>query len=292
MIISPENKQKFKEALKKGSNPFEVTGITSDTEIWTPTGKLHVAGIHQHVVDKAVGLISRVRIRDLEKASIAIVGSRGLGKSYCIKRIWRELVSRDTALFTYIPPCNHPLVHYHIRFQICEDLNRSDNDLKLTQWQGLAAQLIHKLEGSVHQDRYQEEINRCHNPNNLASYIKSKIQTSKYVEFFDDLAESITDLYSDLDLDFLKACLFMLFRGTKISQIALAWLRGDDHPSIKTAGLPEYTEAKERVRDIWILKQLGRVTKIVEKPIILCFDQVEDWQPDPTQGYTSPQRVA
>ncbi len=91
------------------------------------------------------------------------------------------------------------------------------------------------------------------------------------------------EIKPELDPDFVKAVLFLLFKNDRHGTAALAWIKGEDHPNIKDLlGLPEYSVQDER--SIWMMEQICKVAEVAALPVLICFDQLDSAQPDAETG--------
>ncbi|MFM7371361.1 MAG: hypothetical protein ACKO2Z_26925, partial [Sphaerospermopsis kisseleviana] len=64
-------------------NPFSLTPVVSDTEVW---GEVitNLPGLNQHIDERIFDAITEVRKKYSPKIGIAIKGDRGTGKSHII----------------------------------------------------------------------------------------------------------------------------------------------------------------------------------------------------------------
>lgn len=291
MIAEKDKYTLFLEARSRGSNPFKQESVISATEVW---GKVmtDLPSLNQHIDETIACAIDQVKHQRDSAIGIAIKGDRGTGKSHVINRVWHNICKDKIALFSYIPPCMNPAeIDSHVRFNICRDFQKVDNQ-GITQWQKLAAFLIGELKHSSAHQKYQNLIERSGQPDDLRDYIIQNVRSLDYATFFDDLTEAILEKYNSLDFDFLKATLFTLFKNRKIAQVALAWLRGEDHPSIRDAGLPTCTKQQQAQREIQVISQISKLAEIVSMPIVICFDQLDAVGTDPNSGDSKAQSIA
>lgn len=281
----------FVAARKQSPNPFSLEHVISANEVWGEVmADLH--DLNQHIDQRVDRAIVEVKQKFSKKIGITIKGDRGTGKSHVIHRIWKGIEQNNGAFFSYLPPCQNPnRIDSHVRLNLCIDFARQDIH-GITQWQKLAVAIISTLRGTEFEQDYQECIDKCDEPEQLRKYITSSVEKAKLEEFFDGLTEAILESQSELDFNFLKAVLFTLFKNAKLAQIGLAWLKGEDHPSIKQAGLPEYSEEQQDGRSIWIIQQICNLAEVVSKPVVICFDQVDCYTPNSDTGDSKVQVVA
>jgi Cdc6-like AAA superfamily ATPase len=268
-----------------------LESVIGAEEVW---GKVmtNLPSLNEHIDLKVSQAIQQISRKDSNKIGIAIKGDRGTGKSHVIHRIWRNVQSEGSALFSYIPPCDDPAnADMHIRLNLCNDLQKAD-DHGITQWQKLAASIIGSLDGTEYETKRRELINRACKPENLRKYILATVPRADLESFFNDLVEEILEVHSNLDFDFLKASLFTLLRITSPANIALSWIRGENHPQIKITGLPECDSSQQASRSIQVIHQICKLSEISSKPVIICFDQLDTWKPDAITGNSKAQTVA
>ncbi|MBW4541189.1 MAG: hypothetical protein KME43_18935 [Myxacorys chilensis ATA2-1-KO14] len=251
-----------------------------------------LSSLNQHVDQKITQAIIEIRQKFSKKVGIAIKGDRGTGKSHVIHRIWKNIERDGQAVFSYIPPCKNPnRIDSHVRVSLCLDFNRQDA-YGITQWQKLAAAAISTLKGTEYEKEYKEYVEKCDQPDLLRKYIIATVAKSEIENFFDNLTENILENQPELDFNFLKAALFTLFKNLKVAQVGLAWLKGDDHPYIKQAGLPEYSADQQDQRSIWIIQQVCKLAEVVRAPVVICFDQLDSVEPNLETGDSKAQVVA
>ena len=291
MIVDQDPYLLFQNARKNSPNPFQLESVIAAEEVW---GKVmtNLPSLNEHIDQKISQAIKQVSHKDSSKVGIAIKGDLGTGKSHAIHRIWRNIQSSGDALFSYIPPCSDPeSVDMHVRYNLCADLQKKD-DKGIMQWQKLAASIIGSLAETEYGVTHKELIDRAHSPEELRKYISTTVAVTELENFFNDLVENLLEIHSDLDFDFLKATLFTLFRTTKIANIALSWIRGENHPQIKNAGLPECDPSQQVNRSIQVINQICKLSEIFSHPVIICFDQIDSWAPNTKTGDSKAQTVA
>lgn len=291
MKIDQEAHNLFIHARQSSPNPFSLESVISSDEVWGDV-IADLQTLNQHVDQTVLSAISEVRQKLSKKVGVAIKGDRGTGKSHVIHRIWKTIEHEGHAFFSYIPPCKNPSrIDSHVRVSLCQDFNRPDSE-GLTQWQKLAAAIIYTLKESDYEQEYQEYLARCHDPEQLRKYILASIPKAEIPLFLDNLTEAVLESQTNLDFDFVKAVLFTLFKTTKAAQIGLAWLKGDDHPSIKGAGLPLYSPEQQDQKAIWIIQQVAKLAEVVYKPVVICFDELDSAGSDHHSGDSKAEVVA
>jgi hypothetical protein len=291
MIVDQDPYVLFQKARENSPNPFQLESVIAAEEVW---GKVmtNLPSLNEHIDQKIRQAIKQVSDKDSSKVGIAIKGDLGTGKSHAIHRIWRNIQASGDALFSYIPPCSDPeSVDMHVRYNLCADLQKKD-DKGITQWQKLATSIIGSLAGTDYAVTHKELIDRAHSPEELRKYISTTIPITNLENFFNDLVENLLEVHSDLDFDFLKATLFTIFKTTKLANIALSWIRGENHPQTKNAGLPEYDPSQQVNRSIQVINQICKLSEIFSHPVIICFDQIDSWAPNTKTGDSKAQTVA
>jgi hypothetical protein len=283
MIATKEPYALFEEARKEGPNPFVKDRVIAAEEVW---GEIisDLPSFNYHIDQKINQAIVEIRQKYINKVGIAVKGERGTGKSHSIRRIWKKIEKEGGALFSYISPCSNPKsIDAHVRFHLVESFTHEDSE-SVTQWQRFAATLILTLKNTDYEETYQEYIERCNQPNELRKHIKKTINSSNLVDFFGALAEAILEEQSGLDYYFTKAVLLSLLGTALNSQIALSWIKGEDNPEIRKAGLPEYSPEQQQARNIWVIKQICKLAEVASMPVIIWFDQAEGWGADVESG--------
>ncbi|MGI8504914.1 MAG: hypothetical protein ACR2LR_27875, partial [Hassallia sp.] len=244
-------------------------------------------------IDKAVfSAIFEVRQKYSSKIGIAIKGDRGTGKSHVIHRIWKNIAQQGGSVFAYIGPCSNPKrINSHVRFYLADSFNHQDVQ-GVTQWQKLAATVISTLKGTDFEEQYRPYIERCNNPNELKKYIIANQPKDKRKDFFDELVEAILENQPDIDFDFLKALLFLLLNNVKDARIAFAWIQNGDHPELREVSLPEFSPEQQEDKSIWMIQQICKLAEIASLPVLICFDQIDNFGTDSDSGDSPPETVA
>lgn len=291
MSVTQDPYALFSVARQNSPNPFSLEHVISANEVWGEV-MADLPDLNQHIDQKINQAIVEVRKKFSKKIGITITGDRGTGKSHVIHRIWKNIESQGDAFFSYLPPCPNPnRIDSHVRLNLCTDFARQDAH-GVTQWQKFAGAVISTLKGTEFEADYQEYINQCDQPSKLRKLILDNIGKPNVENFLDGLTEAILENQPDLDFNFLKAVLFTLFKPLKLAQVGLAWLKGDDHPSIRQAGLPEYSAEQQDDRAVWIIQQVCQLGEVVSKPVVICFDQVDCYIPNTETGDSKAQVVA
>ncbi|MBW4520212.1 MAG: hypothetical protein KME16_10995 [Scytolyngbya sp. HA4215-MV1] len=291
MSVTQDSHALFAAARQNSPNPFSLEHVISANEVWGDV-MADLTDLNQHIDQKINQAITEVRQKFSRKIGITMKGDRGTGKSHVIHRIWKNIEREGDAFFAYLPPCKNPSrIDSHVRVNLCTDFARQ-NARGITQWQKFAVAIISTLKGTEFESEYQQYIDQCDEPDYLKKFILENVGKSNLESFFDNLTEAILENQPELDFNFLKAVLFTLFKNSKLAQVGLAWLKGDDHPSIKQAGLPEYTSEQQDDRAVWVIEQICKLGEVVAKPVVICFDQVDCYEANTETGDSKAQVVA
>ncbi|MFB2917144.1 hypothetical protein [Aerosakkonema funiforme] len=280
----------FDEARNEGPNPFKLKTIVTADEVWNNV-VTDLSSLNHHVDQTIYKAISEVRQKYSNKIGIAIKGDRGTGKSHVIHRIWKTIEREAGAVFAYIPPFNNAnRIDYHVRLHLSLSFNHQDAR-KVTQWQRLAAAMIATLKGTEFEQEYQPYLEKCDRPEELRKYIIAMQPQAQRYQFINDLVQAI-EKPPELDPNFLKAVLFLLFKTDLMAQIGMTWIQGTDHPKTKESGLPEFSQEDQDTRSLWIVQQICTVAGIASLPVLICFDQLDSATGNNDNGDSPAQTVA
>jgi Cdc6-like AAA superfamily ATPase len=281
----------FDKARQESANPFRLKSVISANEVWGDV-ITDLPGLNQHIDERIFDAITEVRKKYSSKIGIAIKGDRGTGKSHVIYRVWRKITQEGDSVFAYISPCTNPKrINSHVRFYLSDSFTYQDSQ-GITQWQKLAAAAINTLKGTEFEDKYRSYIEKCHSPNELRKYIVASQNKTTLLGFFDELVEAILENQTGIDVNFLKALLFLLLKNAIIAQIALAWIKGEDNSEIKKIGLPEFLFAEKEDKSIWMMEQICKLAEIASLPVVICFDQLDSAGTDNDSGDSPAQSIA
>ncbi len=264
----------FEEARKQQPNPFKLKPIVSANEVWAQV-VTNLDDLNQQVDQTIYRAISEVRQKYSDKIGIAVRGDRGTGKSHTIHRIWKTLERDGGAVFAYIPQfTNASRIDSHVRFHL--SLSFKHQDVRgVTQWQQLAASMIATLKGTEFEEKYQPYIEKCNHPEELRRYLIQNLSQAQRFEFIDEVIEAILESQHDLDFNFLRAVLFLIFKSDAIAQIGMAWIQGIDHPETRKRGLPEFSQQEQDAKSIWFIEQICKLAGVSSRPVLICFDQLD-----------------
>ncbi len=236
------------EIIQREVNPFDsVTFRTGNfwTENQQPSSAT-VESIHQEAIIQIRDTLQHV-IRDRCTRSILLTGDSGCGKSYLLSRLKKNLNNR--AFFVYIEPC---LVQDYI-------------------WRHT---LGHTVDGLMHIPEGEKESQLLLWLKGLSAYsdggIKKRILGAKN-HFIHELRNIYpTGIYQPRDF---FAVLYEL-ANPDLYFSACDWLRGNSisEDELKLLGVSSMIDTEEAAKGI--IGNFGQISAD-NKPIVLCFDQVE-----------------
>ncbi len=238
----------LKEIIQQEVNPFDsVTFRTGN--FWTEENNstiVTVKSIHQSAITQVQNTLQQV-IRDNRTRSILLTGDSGCGKSYLLNRLKKTL--NDRAFFAYVEPCpsSDSIWLHTLRYTVDSLMHVPEGEKE--------SQLILWLKGlSAYKD----------------GGIKKKILGAKN-HFIHELRSTYpTGIYQPKDF---FAALYAL-TNPDLYFSACDWLQGNSisEDDLKLLGVNSIIDAEESARGI--LGNFGRISAD-NKPIVLCFDQVE-----------------
>ncbi len=281
----------FEEARKQTPNPFRLKPIVSADEVWGEV-VTNLPDLNQQVDQTIYRAISEIRQKYSDKIGIAIRGDRGTGKSHTIHRIWKTIEREGGSVFAYIPQCiNASRIDYHVRFNLSLSFKRQDIR-GVTQWQQLAASMIATLRGTEFEEKYQPYLEKCNHPEELRKYLIQNLSPDQRFQFINEVIEAILESQNELDFNFLKAVLFLLFKTAPMAQVGMAWIQGIDHPETRQMGLPEFSQKEQEEKSIWFIEQICKLAGVSSRPVLICFDQLEQPNAGSDCGDSTAQVVA
>ena len=238
----------LKEIIQREVNPFDSVTFTTGN-FWTEDkqpSSATVESIHQSAIDQIQNTLQSV-IRDNNTRSVLLTGDSGCGKSYLLSRLKKTL--NDCAFFVYIEPC---LVNDYI-------------------WRHT---LRHTVDGLMHIPEGEKESQLLLWLKNLSAYkdggIKKRILGAKN-HFIHELRSIYpTGIYQPQDF---FTVLYSL-ANPDLYFSACDWLRGNSvsEDELKLLGVSSTIDTEEAAKGI--IANFGRIATD-NKPIVLCFDQVE-----------------
>jgi hypothetical protein len=238
----------LEQIIQKEINPFDsVTFRTGNfwTEDKQPSSAT-VESIHQEAVTQIQDVLQNV-IKDSRTRTVLLTGDSGCGKSYLLSRLKKTLNER--AFFAYIDPSpnNDHIWRHTLRYTVDSLMHIPEGEKE--------SQLLLWLKG-------------------LSAYcgggIKKKILGAK-THFIHELASIYpAGIYQARDF-------FAVLYGLTNPDLyfsACDWLRGNSisEDDLKLLGVNSIIDSEEAARGI--LGNFGRIAAD-NKPIVLCFDQVE-----------------
>jgi hypothetical protein len=285
----------FQEACEKVANPFEIKPIITGSDIWNDI-PIEISSFHE---DEAKLIYKQIRqIPQIEKVGILLSGDGGSGKSHLLRRVREFLEQEHSGLFAYIPPVTEPSrPDYHVRFHIIESFEQQNAD-GFSQWERLAANLIKTLKDQT----YKEYQSRANQPAVLRKYISNNHKYMTHFElmgFVSKLAGAIAKQHS-INKDCVSAVLLILFDIDFISynlfddarEGAKCWLRGaDNEEKINAAKLPKYSLNEQQTISVPLIADICKLAKAAAMPVVICFDQLENFTPSFDCPYTPSQVV-
>ncbi|MEQ9670134.1 ATP-binding protein [Coleofasciculus sp. G2-EDA-02] len=236
------------EIIKQEVNPFDpVTFKTGNFWLADKQTTATVDSIHQDEINQIANVL-RLVIRDQYTRTVLLEGDSGSGKSYLLGRLKRKL--KPYAFFVYIDPwTDNQYIWRHTLREMVDSLMKKPagkNDSQLSLWlKGLSA----FRDRSMIKNILGERGLFIHN---FKSTYPSGIYQAR--EFFGVLyALTKPDLYS----------------------LGCDWLRGENlaQDDFKALGVSKSIDSEDAARGI--IGNFGRISAST-KPILLCFDQVEN----------------
>ena len=238
----------LKEIIQREVNPFDSVTFTTGN-FWTDdkqSSKATVESIHQSAITQIETILQSV-IKDNHTRSVLLAGDSGCGKSYLLSRLKKTL--NDRAFFVYIEPC---LVNDYI-------------------WRHT---LRHTVDGLMHVPEEEKESQLLLWLKGLCAYkdngIKKWILGAKN-HFIHEL-RSIYPAGIYQPRDFFTVLYSLANPDLYFS--ACDWLRGNNisEEELKLLGVGSVIDTEEAAKGI--IANFGRISTD-NKPIVLCFDQVE-----------------
>ncbi len=286
----------FQEACERIANPFQVKPIITGSDIWGDI-PIEVSTLHQEAAKTIFKQI--YQINQTEKIGILISGDAGIGKSHLLRRIRESLETENRGVFAYIPPVTEPSrPDYHVRFHLIESFERQNRE-GLTQWERIAIGLIKNLKDQT----YKEYNTRASEPLLLKEYISDSHKFMTHFElmnFLSKFAGVIAKQYS-INKDCVIALLLLLFEidfpsdnlFTEAREGAKCWLRGaDNEEKVNAAKLPKYALSEQQSLSVPLIADICKLAKAASLPVVICFDQLENFTPSFDCPYTPSQVVA
>lgn len=236
----------LQEIIQKEVNPFDSRTFATGNFWKDDRVTVAIESIHQSAITKVQHTLEDVR-RDNYTRSILLTGDSGCGKSYLLSRLKKKL--NPHAFFVYIEPCpsNDYIWRHTLRYTV---------------------------DGLMHVPEGESESQLLLWLKNLAAYrdggIKKKLLGARN-HFIHELRSIYpTDIYQPNDF---FAVLFAL-ANPKLYFSACDWLRGNSlsEEELKLLGVGSTIDSEGAAKGI--IANFGHISTD-NKPIVLCFDQVE-----------------
>lgn len=263
----------------KSYNPFDRPLVVRSQDIWV-TGFPDVPSLNAHASDAIFEAIERVRTKQQPVIGITIKAERGLGKSHLISRIRRQLQANGSALFVYTSEIN--------------DLNR----IKAEFLRNLANSLKHIGSQGVSQWRelatavFNEAYNKTYTPQELVQHFSEVLKVNpKVVEHWTDKILGIK--YDIENPDIIAAILWTLSPNPSEERFAINWLAGQELPQSRAEALGLANSSSED-REAQAFSTVRQILDLISdyKPIIICFDELENILMCNDAGFTASQVTA
>ncbi|MEE3717988.1 hypothetical protein V2H45_14705 [Tumidithrix elongata RA019] len=292
-ISQEELFSKFKTARESIPNPFRIKSIVTATEVWGAV-QSEIPSLH---LDAEKTILAAIRnIKDIGKVGILISADAGIGKSHLIHRVRENLESKGLGIFAYIPPITEPnRPDFHVRYHLVDSFTRQNN-AGISQWEVIAARLI----GTAKAKNYSKYVELSDNIPSLREFILMEHKFMTHFEMMDFIEKLASEIAKPnrLKKDFVKAVLLLLFENEKEAKFAdakegaLSWLQGSDHEEgITAAKLPRYPLDQQQGVSVSFISELCLLAEAASLPVVICFDQLDNFVPSFDCKYT-PSQVA
>ena len=239
------------EIIQREVNPFDPVTLktgnfwTDDKQKEIPT----VTSIHQEVIQETESFLHTVA-KDHHTRTLLLMGDSGCGKSYLLARLKQNF--NHQAFFAYIDPCPS-----------------SDCIWRHT--------LRYTVDSLMHAPAGEKESQLLLWLKNLANFrdrsLMRQLLGAKGLFVLNFRSSYPTGIFQPKDF------FSVLYQLTKPEFYFLAcdWLRGEnlDEKDLKKLGVNTVIDSEESARGI--LGNFGRISEY-NKPIVLCFDQVETYR--------------
>jgi hypothetical protein len=263
-------------AAIENSNPFQTLAIVREPDIWQ--GEFHdLETFNAHVSDAVFQALEQVRADNSgfnKIDSLAIVGSKGAGKSHTLGRIHRRCRQNGSALFVYASVEKYSLnfINCEFRKTLAASFARLGSE-GVTQWQELATFMANRVWRSGNPQA------QIVNPNQLMANLHDAAQphwkihrwVTLMTEKFDGIPRE-----QKIDTNIVRAIFWTLSESRALD--AIAWLSGKDLLATKAQemGLPSsilYPQDPES-------KAFDEIEQILTlsseyKPVLICFDELD-----------------
>ena len=269
------NEAKWHEKILSSPNPFAGSIVRSAWEDFPD-----VKSLNGSLTDQVLNLLQEVKTTHITKV-LLIQGQAGIGKSHFLSRL-RRTADQGEFLFVSVRPISDvTTIFNHIYRETFTSLRKKSIQITYTPMDSL---ISHILTGTLVKELKKVEKRKIlpKKIKNLIDILEKdhtlifKLLESDQSSFtiFNSLVEkairSIEREYPEVDLTFLN----VLFKAInpELKPYSIRWLQGDDLPDeqLQTLGV-RTTINKDQIAQ----RILHSVMTLSDRPILLCFDQLE-----------------
>ncbi len=263
----------------KSHNPFDRPLVVRSQDIWV-TGFPDVPSLNAHASDAIFDAVEKVRNKQQPVIGITIKAERGLGKSHLISRVRRRLQTDGSALFVYTSEINDL---NRIKGEFLRNLANSLKHIGsqgMSQWRELATALFNE---AYKKDFTSEEM-VCH----FSEVLKVN---SKVVEHWTDRVLGIKHDIENPDI--IAAILWTLSSNPSEERYAINWLAGQELPQSRADALG-LANSSPQDREAQAFSTVRQILDLISdyKPIVICFDELENILMCNDAGFTASQVTA
>lgn len=260
-------------------NPFERPLVVRSHDIWV-TGFPDVPSLNAHASDAVFDAIERVRTKQQPVIGITIKAERGLGKSHIISRIRRQLQADGSALFVYMSDIGDL---NRIKSEFLRNLANSLKQIGsqgVSQWRELATAL------------FNEAYNKVLTPKEMIEHFSEVLKVnSKVVEHWTD---KVLGIKHDIENpDIIAAILWTLSSNRSEETYAINWLAGQELSQSRADALG-IANSSAQDREAQSFTTSRQILDLISdyKPIVICFDELENNPNCNDVGFTASQVTA
>lgn len=279
----------LKRMAERGTRPFQNEVTKSP---WDPV--IDVEGLNRAVKDKVIGL-ARECPDPRSPRCLVIKAAPGLGKTHLLACVRRQLEERGDAGFVYVPPYRlvDGSVEGHLLTSVADSLFRYSLPARKRLETNVLALLVHTYNQLVKTSsgramlevqltlwqRLQGEDRAIHDhtADEQLNLLRPHLHRGEFLEraFTQFRAAQSADLPAGASLDrdvFLASCLLAL-GSSEQRWAAERWFRNqplqpEEQRQLHVTGP---VESVPRIKDA-----LATVGRLLDRPLCLCFDQMED----------------
>ena len=269
------NEEKWFDNILTSPNPFSGSIVRSAWEDFPD-----VKSLNGSLTDQVLNLLQDVKNSHITKV-LLIQGQAGIGKSHFLSRL-RRIADQGDFLFVSVRPISDvTTIFNHVYRETFTSLRKKSFKATYTPMDSL---ISHILSGTL-----VKELKKVNKRKVLPKKIKNLIDIlekdhtlifkllesdKKSFTIFNSLVEkaisSIENEFPEVDLTFLN----VLFKAInpELKPYSIRWLQGDDIPDDQLSALG----ARTTINDDQIAQRvLHSVMTLSDRPILLCFDQLE-----------------